>query len=73
MADSTATVTSKTGPAVTVTAAVITPVRRFDMHLAGKSMLFIEDDRKTHQFDISATTTCTITIASGVATITVSQ
>lgn len=71
---STATVTAKTGPALTVTAATFPDVREFLLKLGGKSILQINDDsRGIKEFDINATTTLTCTIAAGVATIVVSQ
>lgn len=71
---STATVTAKAGPGLTVTAASFTDVQQFNLALAGKSVLTIVDAQKgTKEFDINATTTLTATIASGVATFVVSQ
>lgn len=71
---STATVTAKAGPALTVTSATFSDVREFLLRLGGKSVLQITDDSKgIREFDINATTTLTCTIASGVATIVVSQ
>ena len=68
-----ATVTSKTGPGITVTAQVFNPISRFDLQLGGKSVLFITTDKGTKEFDIQATTTLACTIAAGVATLVVSQ
>lgn len=68
-----ATITSKTGPAQTVTALVLTNLRVFHLELAGKSILQTVSDQGQREFDINATTTLTCTIAAGVATIVVSQ
>jgi hypothetical protein len=71
---STATVTSKTGPAVTVTSLAFADVQQFNLSLGGKSLLQIVDSLKgIKEFDVNATTTLTCTIAAGVATIVVSQ
>lgn len=68
-----ATITSKTGPGLTVTSLVLTNLKVFDLQLAGKSVLTTESDQGIRTFDINATTTLTCTIAAGVATIVVSQ
>jgi hypothetical protein len=71
---STATVTSKVGPAQTVTAQVITNVVRMEVLTAPKSVLSIQQaDGKIQEFDLSATTTFTVTISAGNLTITISQ
>lgn len=67
-----ATITSKTGPGITVTSLVLTNLTKFNMDLAGK-VLFTVSDQGQREFDIAATTTLTCTIAAGVATIVVSQ
>jgi hypothetical protein len=68
-----ATVTAKAGPALTVTSLVLTNLTKFELSLAGKSMLYTESDQGKKEFDINATSTLTCTIAAGVATIVVSQ
>lgn len=68
-----ATITGKTGPAYTVTSLVLTNLREFNLQLAGKSILYTDSDLGKKEFDVNATTTLTCTIASGVATIVVSQ
>ena len=71
---STATITSKTGPAATVTSLLLSDVREFLLQLGGKSRLQVTDNNVgIKEFDINATTTLTCTIAAGVATIVVSQ
>ncbi len=68
-----ATVTSKIGPGKTVTSLVLTNLTVFNLQLGGKSVLHTESDQGPKDFDIAATTTLTCSIASGVATIVVSQ
>lgn len=70
-----ATVTSKTGPGLTVTSLVINNI--YDIHFefqAGRNRLLIKSVDRNYEFDINATTTisCTIT-AGGNATWTISQ
>ena len=67
-----ATITGKTGPAATVTSLILTNLTKFNMDLANK-VLFTVSDQGQREFDLAATTTLTCTIASGVATIVVSQ
>jgi hypothetical protein len=68
----TATVTGKTGPALTVTAVILTGVTdmNFDLHAY---VLKIDCDQGHPEFDLYNTTTVTYTIASKIATVTISQ
>ena len=68
----TATVTGKTGPARTVTAVVLTGVTDMDFNLQA-FVLKVECDQGHAEFDLYNTTTVTYTIASKVATVTISQ
>ena len=72
---STATITSKTGPGVTVTALVINNVTDFHVETYPHSLLKVNstDIAGTREFDIQATTTFTCTISAGVCTLTISQ
>ena len=71
---STATVTAKAGPALTVTTVAHNDVREFLLRLGGKSVLQITDGNLgIKEYDINATATLTCTIAAGVATIVVNQ
>ena len=71
---STATITSRVGPALTVTALALTGVTKFYLDLGGRSVLLTESDQGRKEFDVNATTTLTCTItAGGNAAITVSQ
>jgi hypothetical protein len=67
------TITGKTGPAVTVTAQVLTNVTQFNMALGGKSFLEVFCDQGRKEYDLNATTTLTCTISAGNATLVVSQ
>lgn len=66
------TITAKTGPAMTVTALVLRNVTDLDFQLGGKSILRVESDNGIDYFDISADSTVTFTLASGVGTVVVS-
>ncbi len=68
-----ATITGKTGPAVTVTSLVLTGVTEMLVQAAPKSVLQITHDKGISHFDLNATTTFTVTIAAGVITVAVSQ
>lgn len=68
-----ATVTGKTGPASTVTSLVLTNVTRMEVFPFPKSILKIDHDKGSSEFDIQATTTFTITASGGVLTVVVSQ
>lgn len=71
---STATVTGKTGPAQTVTSAVINNVVRLEVLTAPKSVLFVQESNgKIREFDLNGTTTFTVTPSTGNLTITISQ
>jgi len=70
---STVTVTGKTGPAVAVTSLVLTGVTEILFQTAPKDMLFITANEGRKEFDLSATTTTTMTISSGVITLTIAQ
>ena len=71
---STATITGKTGPAVTVTSAVINNVVRLEVLTAPKSVLFVQESSgKIREFDLNGTTTFTVTPSTGNLTITISQ
>lgn len=69
-----ATVTGRTGPAVTVTSLVIQNVVRLEALPYPKSVVSIQtSDGKIQEFDIQATTTFTMGPSSGNLTITISQ
>lgn len=70
---STATITSKTGPALTVTSLVLNNVTQILFRTAPKDVLEITCSEGIKEFDIAASTTVTATISSGVIAITVSQ
>lgn len=71
---STATITSKTGPAITVTSLALTDVRSFNFQVSPTSVLKVTfTDGRVTDFDIAATATVTATISSGVMAVTVSQ
>jgi len=68
------TVTSKTGPGLTVTSQVFNPIQGVNFRLAPKSVLeVVKGSGEIVSFDIAATTTITFTISAGVGTITLSQ
>jgi len=67
-----ATVTSKSGPGLTVTAVVLTNVTNMNFDL-DSFVLKIDCDQGHPEFDLYATSTVTYTIASRVATVAVSQ
>jgi hypothetical protein len=69
---STATVTAKTGPGNTVTALVLNNVTDISLSPAPNSVLKVVSSNGTDYFDISASTTITATIASGVVSFTIS-
>lgn len=70
---SSATVTGKTGPAVTVTSLSLTGVTELQVLTAPKSVVQITHSKGISQFDLAATTTFTVTPSSGNLTITISQ
>lgn len=74
---SSATITSKTGPAQAVTSLALTNVRSFTFGLAiggPQSVLKVTNTSGVvTDFDIAATATITATISSGVMALTVSQ
>lgn len=70
-----ATVTGKTGPDRTVTAAVLADVQRMDFQLADKRLqVFLPNQAgdQIKEFDLSTVTTVTFTISAGNYTIVVS-
>lgn len=71
---SSATVTAKAGPGLTVTAVALTGVTRMDFGIKGRSILEVYCDQGRLEYDINSTTTisCTIT-AGGNAAWTISQ
>jgi hypothetical protein len=73
MPASQATVTGKVGPGSTITSQVFSNLTEFSLLTWPKNVMFITSNNKRQDFDINATTTVTVTIASGVATIVVSQ
>lgn len=76
MTVSSATITSKTGPAQTVTALAITDVRSFLFNLTGpnqSTLKITKTDGSVRDFDIAATATVTATISSGVMALTINQ
>lgn len=69
-----ATVTSKIGPALTVTGIVLTNVVKVNYDLLGDVVEIVQSDPpKITHFDLAATTTVTMTVASGNWTVTISQ
>lgn len=71
---STATVTSKIGPGVTVTAQVLQNVVRVNYDLVGDTVEITQSDPvKVTQYDLAATTTVTMTVSGGNWTVTISQ
>lgn len=71
---SSAIVTAKTGPAVTVTTLTLSDVRSMLFDLAGKSVLSITlESGQVREFDIAASTTLTATITAGSLALTISQ
>jgi hypothetical protein len=73
MPSSQLTVTGKTGPASTITSQVLTNLTEFHLYTWPKNVLAVVAGGLNKEFDINATTTVTVTIATGVATIVVSQ
>lgn len=76
MADHTATITAKTGPAKQLTAVVFHNVKAFRVDI-DRPVLFLEFDQalvasKYKEFDLTGVTTFTVSISSGTYTITVS-
>ena len=69
---STATVTAKTGPALTATAMVLTGVTKMNFVTFPTSTLQVVCDQGQPYFDIQADTTLTATISAGVITLTIS-
>jgi hypothetical protein len=71
---STATVTSKIGPAITVTAAVLQNVVNVEYDIAARVIRVKQSDpNKITEYDYAATTTVTMTVSAGNWTITISQ
>jgi hypothetical protein len=67
-----ATITSRTGPGSVVTGTVLRNLTKFSLDL-GKKVLSTEANGEFGEFDIAATTTLTVSIAAGQATIVLSQ
>lgn len=68
-----ATVTGKTGPASTVTSLVLTGVTRLEVFPFPKSVVKIDHDKGSSEFDIQATTTFTMGPSAGNLTVVISQ
>lgn len=69
-----ATITSKDGPAQTVTAQALSDVSRVDFQLLNSILQITQaPGGKIKEYDLAATTTITATISSGVMALTVSQ
>jgi hypothetical protein len=67
------TVTSKTGPALTVTAQVISNVRDIEFRLVDQVLKVTDINSKISHFDLYGTTTVTYSVTTHVATVAVSQ
>jgi hypothetical protein len=71
---STATITGKTGPGLTVTAISLSDVRSFLFNLSPSSVLKVTlNGGEVRDFDLGATTTITATISGGIMALTISQ
>lgn len=68
---STATVTAKTGPAIQDTAIVLTNVSSFNADIASQ-VLTVVSNGLIKTYDLNGVTTFTVSISSGVYTITIS-
>lgn len=71
----TATVTSKVGPGLDITAIVFHHVRDIDFNLEAQTVRIVADETPTggQYFDLYGTTTVTYVIATHIATVTISQ
>lgn len=68
------TVTGKSGPGLTSTAALFTNVNNIQFDLNAQVLLLFQTGTPSpKQYDLNATTTVTCVIAAGVYTVTVSQ
>lgn len=72
MAVNKATVTAVTGIGQTVTAQVFSPIIDFRLDMVNKLLFVTTSDGQRHDFDVSGATTYTLTVSSGIFTLTVS-
>ncbi len=70
---SSATITAPTGPGFSVDNLLLDNIRSFTVDCISKSLSVVMPDDTVRTFDLSATTTTSLTVNSGVFTLSVSQ